>query len=356
MILELVATPAKTEARTEARTAAAQATARTDAEFAEIVAALTRRGFLGGVAGAGALLGLAACGNDAHDNGSAPAASSAPRSLTGAYGTVRAPGKPRRVVALSKAALSTLLDVGLTPVGTDNGEAEVALTQYRTVVKGLPTVGEYGAFDVEKIAALRPDLVIAFDTYVDAALYRKLSAIAPTYALRTAQGVIPWQQATAAFADAVDRNDRLNSLKSTYDARLAAVRAQYAAELTGHRWEVVQAAAAGTFYRYLPSSDPSAILGELGAKLGNAGAKGANYWGHDLSYETIDQQLGAADVILSVAVGSEPLLAQPLWKKLPAARAGHVYTTDLLFPSSYSGALGLLDFIADACQKIRASR
>ncbi|MBN9620478.1 MAG: hypothetical protein J0H43_12225, partial [Actinobacteria bacterium] len=179
------------------------------------------------------------------------------------------------------------------------------------------------------------------------------AAIAPTYAVKTNQGSIAWPTATAAFAAAVNRNAQLRALRDTYAATLADLARTEADVLRGNTWEVTQAANAGTFYRYLANSDGSAILHQLGARLGET-ATAAEYWGPELSYERIDDQLGRASVILCVEVGSAPLLGQQLWKRLPAARAGHVYTSDLIFPASYSGAIALLDFIRTVCTELRA--
>ncbi len=324
----------------------------TDREFARIVDELTRRGFLAGGIGAATLLGLAACGSSGEDPKTSLSSAPATRPVQSAYGPVEVPTHPTRVVALSKAAVATLLDVGLTPVGTDDDEAGVALPQYQKTITAIPTVGGYGQFNVEKIAALKPDLVLSFDTYLDKTLYPKVAALAPTVAVKTNEGNIAWQDATTAFADAVNRGTQLAALKKQFDDTITSVAAAYHAQLSGNQWEITQAADAGTFYRYMPSSDPSTILTQLGATLGDAGATGANYWGEAHSYETINAQLAAASVILCVGQGSTPLLAQPTWKDLPATKAGHVYTTDLLFPASYSGGIALLDFIADVCTKL----
>jgi len=325
-----------------------------DAEFARIVDELTRRGFLAGGLGGAALLGLAACGSS---GSSADHSSAAPttRTVQGAYGRVEVPTNPKRVVALSKAAIGTLLDVGLTPVGVDEGEADVALPQYVATIKPIPTVGTYGEFSVEKIAALKPDLLISYDTYIDAKLYDQVKTLVPTFALKTNQGNIPWQDATAGFANAVNRNSQLATVKEKFDNRLAQIKATYHDQLAGNRWEVVQRADTGTFYRYLPSADPLQILARLGATLGNADAKGPNYYGTPISFENIPSQLGTASVILGVQLGIESLTANSLWKKLPAVVAGHTYLSNDLFLSSYSGGIALLDFIADTCKKLAAT-
>ncbi len=323
----------------------------TDAEFLHIVDELTRRGFLTGGLGAAALLGLAGCTDD--DSSAPPSPTT--RKVKGAYGEVELPPNPKRIVALSKAAVSTLLDLRIVPVGVDEGEADVALPQYQAKIKPLPTVGTYGQFSVEKIAALKPDLLISYDTYIDKKLYPQVKGIVPTFALKTDEGNVDWEAATAGFANAVNRNTQLATWKKRYEDRLAAVKATYRAQLVGNRWEVVQQDGAGEFYRYLPSADALAVLARLGATLGNAGAKGANYYGDPISNEDMVSQLGKATVILGVEMGIESVTSSPLWKKLPAVTAGHAYFSNDLFISGYSGAIALLDFIEGICKKLKGS-
>jgi iron complex transport system substrate-binding protein len=325
-----------------------------DAEFYRIVDTLTRRTLIGGGLGA-ATLGLTACGSNGSSSPS-PSASITTRKVRGAYGDVDLPAHPQRVVALSKAAVTTVLDLGITPVGVDEGEAAVALPQYRTRIKPLPTVGTYGQFDIEKIAALKPDLLISYDTYIDHKLYAQVKDLVPTFALKTDEGNIAWQAATTGFANAVNRNSQLAAWKKKYTDQLARTQATYRTQLASNRWEVIQKADAGNFYRYLPSADALTVLTQLGATLGNATAKGPNYYGNPISNEDMVSQLGKATVILGVELGNDSVTSSPLRKKLPATTAGHTYFSNELFISGYSGAIALLDFITDLCAKLKETK
>ncbi len=326
-----------------------------DAEFRRIVDELTRRGLIGGGLGLAAGLGLTACGSSGSKPHETPSTTPSTRRVQGAYGPVDVPANPTRVIALSKAAVTTLLDLGLTPVGVDDGEAAVALPQYQARIKALPTVGDYGQFDVEKIAALKPDLLISYDTYIDQKLYAQVKDLVPTFALKTDEGNVAWEVATAGFANAANRNSQLAAWKKKYADQLALAKTTYRAQLTGNRWEVIQKDDAGDFYRYLPSADALTVLAQLGATLGNANAKGANYYGNPISNEDMISHLGQATVILGVALGIESVTSNPLWKKLPAVTAGHAYFSNDLFISGYSGAIALLDLIEDICKKLEGN-
>ncbi len=69
-----------------------------DAEFRGIVDELTRRGFLGGLAGTAGLLGLAACTSSAGNDAASSSAAATTRTVTTATGPVVVPVHPARVV------------------------------------------------------------------------------------------------------------------------------------------------------------------------------------------------------------------------------------------------------------------
>jgi len=326
----------------------------TDTEFARIVDELTRRGFLAGGLGGAALLGLAACGSSGSggDHSSSSAAPST-RAVQGAYGPIDVPADPKRVVALGKSAVTTLLDLGLTPIGVDEGEVAVAIPQYATALKHVPTVGAYGEFNAEKILALKPDLLIGYDTYIDRQLFNQVKDLVPTYAQPNG-GSISWKDSTTEYAAVLNRPSQLAAWKQKYSDRLAQIKATYRDQLVGNRWELVKPNGPGAYLRFLPSADALQILAQLGGTLGNAGATGPTYFGSPLSYESIPDELGKATVVLCIESGNEPLTSSPLWKKLPAVNAGHAYLSNDLFPAGYSGGIALLDFFGDVCQKLAA--
>ncbi len=140
--------------------------------------------------------------------------------------------------------------------------------------------------------------------------------------------------------------------KQKYNDHLAKITTTYRDQLAGNRSELVQGGDGGTRSRYLPSADALGILSRLGGTLGNGAATGPDYWGPDLAFENITSQLDKATVIFGIENGIEPLTSNPLWKRLPAVIAGHVYLGNDLFPGGYSGGIALLDFLAGVCAKL----
>lgn len=107
------------------------------------------------------------------------------------------------------------------------------------------------------------------------------------------------------------------------------------------------------FFRYAPAFRALRILGDdLGADLANTGADYSPIWGPLLSFEEITDVLGESDVILCLDGGSELLLSQPLFQRLPAAVSDQVFTSSLLALGSYGSAIALVTAIAEICDKM----
>ncbi|MFD9716195.1 ABC transporter substrate-binding protein [Streptomyces sp. NPDC059076] len=138
-------------------------------------------------------LALTACGDadgdDPTDSRKAGAAGSYPVSITHAKGKTVVPSKPKRVVALGYVDVALARALGAPIVGALKFSGGADGRNFPAVTPPLDE--EVAVLDetkpnVEKIAALRPDLILMTSgqpTYQDA--YSKLSAIAPTLGYRT---------------------------------------------------------------------------------------------------------------------------------------------------------------------------
>jgi iron complex transport system substrate-binding protein len=187
-----------------------------------------------------ALLALAAAALAGCSTGSA-APTGAVRSLTDARGSaVKLPAEPRRVVALSEPTLDGALALGLRPIATTSGRGQGGVSAYLGArAEGIPSVGILGQPDIEKLAALRPDLILLDGTAVqDGAIVDKLRRLAPTvFVSRTGQD---WRSAFTATAAALGRADAGRRVLQRYDERVAQIRSRLgdnaAARVSVVRW------------------------------------------------------------------------------------------------------------------------
>ena len=77
---------------------------------------------------------------------------------------------------------------------------------------------------VDRIAKLKPDLIVAINAGVDADTYQKLSAIAPTVPQAGSDAFFePWKVQATTIGRAVFQEDRMKSLIDGVDAKFAAV-------------------------------------------------------------------------------------------------------------------------------------
>ncbi|MER7554991.1 MULTISPECIES: iron-siderophore ABC transporter substrate-binding protein [Streptomyces] len=169
---------------------------------------------------------LAGCGTDAADekkNDDAPAAAGGafPVTVEHAFGSTEVSKAPKRVVTVGYTDDQAVLAFGVKPVGMVDqypnppGQTPDINTQWPWVKDQWgdtrPEVvmknGDAGP-NFEKIASLRPDLIIAVYSEVDKAAYEKLSRIAPTVGRTKGEKELfsaPWQDNAVHIAKALGK-------------------------------------------------------------------------------------------------------------------------------------------------------
>src|ERR1700742_1584830 len=147
----------------------------------------SRRGFLQ-LAGAAGLLGAGVVAASTGSSSSKPAAGNAGGggvSISHIFGETIIKEPPKRVVSAGFTEQDDLLALGVVPIAVTNwfGDqpfgvwpwAQPKLGNAKPVVLNLDN-----GIQVQKIAGLKPDLIVAINAGVDADTYQRLSAIAPT--------------------------------------------------------------------------------------------------------------------------------------------------------------------------------
>jgi iron complex transport system substrate-binding protein len=184
----------------------------------------TRRGFLGAAGAAGALL-AAACSPDSSGGDAAP------KSVTvkHIFGETVVPAPPKRVVSAGFTEQDDLLAVGVVPIAVTNWFGDQPLGVWPWA---LPQLGSAqpvvlnldNGIQVDQIAALKPDLIVAVNAGLDADTYKKLSAIAPTIAQSDGDAFFePWKDQAAAVGTAVFQGKQMKQLISAVDDKFADV-------------------------------------------------------------------------------------------------------------------------------------
>lgn len=183
----------------------------------------SRRRFLGITAAAAGALVAAACSDGS-------GADSAPKSVAvkHVFGETTVPSPPKRVVSAGFTEHDDLLALGVVPVAVTNwfGDqpfgvwpwAQPKLGSAQPVVLNLDN-----GIQVDQIATLKPDLIVAVNAGLDADTYKKLSAIAPTIAQSDGEAFFePWKIQAAAVGQAVFEAEKMQQIVDAVDEKFTA--------------------------------------------------------------------------------------------------------------------------------------
>lgn len=196
----------------------------------------------------GALL-LTGCGDDDGGSDSAGGQESSTRQVTDATGRqVDVPAAPKKVVALSEPTLDAALALGVEPVGATSGRGQQGVSTYLAgKARKAEVVATVAEADMEKLAALQPDLILLDETTAVKKQVAKLESIAPTVV--TAKLNEDWKKAFTATADALNRKADAEKVLSGFDADVAAAKGELGenagAVVSVVRWQNKAASAVG---------------------------------------------------------------------------------------------------------------
>lgn len=196
-----------------------------DARGPQITRECGRREFLG-LAGAAGLTLTAAC---SRSGGGSSGTGSRGVTVTHVFGDTVIPAPPTRVVSAGLTEQDDLLAVGVIPVAVTNwfGDQPSGVWPW-----AQPKLGDAkpamlnldNGIQVDAIAALKPDLIVAVNAGLDADTYAKLSAIAPTIAQSGGDAFFePWKDQATAVSTAVFKKDDMSRVIEAVDAKFTAV-------------------------------------------------------------------------------------------------------------------------------------
>ncbi|MFJ7768698.1 iron-siderophore ABC transporter substrate-binding protein [Streptomyces sp. NPDC097107] len=194
--------------------------------------------------GAGLLAGCGSESNGSADKAgsdtSAAASGAFPVTVEHAFGTTKVNEAPKRVVSVGYTDDQTVLAFGIKPVGMVDqypnppGRSPDINTQWPwvkdkwgdTEPEVIMKNGDSGP-NFEKIAALRPDLIVAVYSEIDQAAYDKLSKIAPTVGRTKAEKEpfsAPWQDNALHIAKALGKAEEGEQKVADIQGKLDAAR------------------------------------------------------------------------------------------------------------------------------------
>lgn len=337
----------------------------------------TRRQLLGTSAAGAAALALAACsggGEDAGTSGASDAGgTSGTRTVTDATGAqVEVPADPQKIVVLHYAGTQALIDLGGKPagtagLGTTGGQQDVkkfTTPQIWDVMKDVPVIDDgKGNPDVEKVAELEPDLILATNALEDA-LIQQLKDIAPVYQFLLRGGERKeWWVRVQQVADAVNRTAQYEKLQSDWQAELKAAGEKYAAVTGDLVVGVYDVYEEGNVYLWGSQNMAGTIITPLiptWSAQEDQAVQGEKSAEKAVAVEQTLDVLGDANILFygtDMTAQPNPLNAayqgSDLYTQLPAVQQGHTYPFGKCTVAGFSDArysLGQVTAALDALE------
>jgi iron complex transport system substrate-binding protein len=243
-----------------------------------------------------------------------------------AFGETKIPAPPKRVVSAGFTEQDDLLSVGVVPIAVTDwfgGEPFAAWPWAQPRLGGAqPAVlGLADGIQVDQIASLKPDLIVATNAGLDHDTYTKLSAIAPTIAQSGQDAFFePWKDQATTIGQAVFKVDDMATLVTGVDERFKTA-ATNNPQFAGRKVLLMQ----GSFYEDSVQATMPGWRTDFLTQMGLLIADGINAYARDhravIPRDKMAPVLDAADVLIWSTESDEEqaaLLADPTVAKLRA--------------------------------------
>ncbi|MGW4028824.1 iron-siderophore ABC transporter substrate-binding protein [Streptomyces sp. NPDC004838] len=288
-----------------------------------------------------ALLVLSACGDGGEKSGSEPSgpttgkSAAFPVTVDHKYGSTTIEAEPKKVVTLGLSDQDTVLALGVKPVGSVDWFKEKPYGKWpwtKELWGSTPPqiVGERDEFNMEKIVALKPDLIVAQYSGMKKEQYDTLSKLFKVVAQPKGHEdyQAPWKVMTQQIGKALGKDAETEKLIAGVDARFKAVRDKHP-EWKGKTVTVGEPYEPGKFAAFSPKDPKVVFLSEMGFTTPEAyrttlGKENIA----DLSSERLDVMEADRTVWLGTPETEKALKADPLYKKTKV----HQEKRDLFLP------------------------
>lgn len=140
------------------------------------------------------------------------------RTIKHAMGDTEIKGTPQRVVVLTNEGTEAVLALGIKPVGAVKSWTGSPWYEHIAAdMEGVQELGEEGQPNLELIAGLQPDLIIA-NKMRHEEIYEQLKAIAPTVESETLRG--DWKINFKLYAEALGKSEEADKQLAAFDSRV----------------------------------------------------------------------------------------------------------------------------------------
>jgi iron complex transport system substrate-binding protein len=265
------------------------------------------------------------------------------------FGETKIAAPPKRVVSAGFTEQDDLLAVGVVPIAITNwwGDQPFAVWPW-----ALPKLGDAkpdvlslaDGIDVDKISALKPDLIVAANAGLDQDTYNKLSQIAPTIAQSGQEAFFePWKDQAAAISQAVFKFDEMAGLVKGIEDKFTET-GKNNPQFAGRKVLLLEGALVDDSAHVLTPGWRNEFLTQMGLAIPDTG-------GSAITRDKMEAVLDEADVLIWATESDDQqaaLLADPTIAKLRATTSQrNIFTgKDLAGAIAFSSPLSY-PFVAD---------
>jgi len=153
-------------------------------------------------------------------NGNTADAATKTRKFKTELGVVTLKGIPKKIVTLSMAGTDAVLTLGVKPVGYTISNSNSTPVYLKNKLKGVQSVGTLSAPSLERITALKPDLIIIDQDYeFHKAILSKLQKISPVVGFR-ANSYKESMSQLMTLGDIMGKKAQAKSFVNSFDSEL----------------------------------------------------------------------------------------------------------------------------------------
>jgi len=267
------------------------------------------------------------------------------RVIPHSMGETKITGTPQRIVTLFQGATDTAVALGVIPVGVVESWVNKPVYPYlRDALKNADIVGLETQPNLERLVALKPDLIIA-SKFRHETLYQQLSAIAPVIFL---EEIFDFKQTLELVGLALNQEQAADDLLVDWNRRTEHFR-QVLSSRDNMDWpiEVSLLNFRADHLRLLSRNSFSGlILSELGFE--HSSFADTNGWIYKKLTSKEALPTVNADTFFVFLRSENPAVDEnydnwrnhPLWKTLKASRSGQIYKVDEIVWSLSGGIIG----------------
>lgn len=259
------------------------------------------------------------------------------------FGETEICGDPENIAVIGLGALDSVLALGIKPIASTNVEFDIPYMDSE-VMDGMVDIGHMYQPNLETIARVQPDLILACHVGNDEQIYKNLSQIAPTVYQFYCGDV--WKETFQVFAAALNKSDEGQDLLDQYYSRIEEFQSRMGNRLEQTTLSVV-VFLSDHFRIYLRDSFTGSVLEDVELPPPPAQQGREGYW-EAISLEQVS--IVDADVIFTIQprpeeTNIEQIISHPLWSRLKAVQQDNFFEVSVTWTAGQSiqGANYILD-------------